>query len=276
VTASPPLDPPVGHAPPWGTQRMPESISAGINTELCVTATQRCTASIDRGNVDVWRIDLDVLTPARWAQVVSTEEFAEAARLRRPRDRDRFLQGRYCLRLLLARYLGKPAAALGLYRDANGKPQLPAADGLSFNVTHSGALAAIAIGRQRQIGIDIECAVLPEDVRGLAQQVFSAAENSAFADLDDTSLTLPFLTGWTRKEAYLKALGVGLYRDPRSVDVGLEAQPLQLDDANGAAIAISTLPSDADCVLSLAVSSVPYAAPAAVCIQPFDVPPEAA
>jgi 4'-phosphopantetheinyl transferase len=211
--------------------------------------------AIDHGEVDVWRIDLDVLTPAAWPQALTVEDFVRADRFIQHRDRNRFLQARFSLRMLLAGYSGLAPRSLGFQFNAHGKPSLPPRHGLAFNLSHSGNLAAIAIGRQQAIGIDIECMKPPDEPLSLAQLVFSAEECDALAALPDEATTLAFLTCWTRKEAYLKALGVGFTREPCSVTVGLAGSRSQVQDLlHSEIVEVETISADNDAVISLAVS----------------------
>jgi phosphopantetheine--protein transferase-like protein len=116
----------------------------------------------------------------------------------------------------------------------------------------------VAIGRQPEIGIDIERIKSPTHVHQLARQVFSDDEYADFSAMPDDALTLPFLICWTRKEAYLKALGVGLTRDPQCITVGLQAQRVRLRDAtHGDWLALETLTTEDGAVISLAVCDTP-------------------
>jgi 4'-phosphopantetheinyl transferase len=221
---------------------------------MTAAPTASITQAIDRGDIDVWTIDIDQQTPDAWHGVVSADEFVRADRFIRQADRNRFLQARYSLRTLLARYAGQAASTLVFDCNAHGKPALAGADAPGFNLSHSGNLAVVAIGRQPAIGIDIERIKSPTHVHQLARQVFSDEEYADFAAMPDDALTLPFLICWTRKEAWLKALGIGLTRDPQCMTVGLKAQRARLLDAtHGEWLALETLATDNGAVISLAV-----------------------
>jgi 4'-phosphopantetheinyl transferase len=226
---------------------------------------------VDRGEVDVWRFDLDRLTPGAWPQALTGEDFRRADRFVHETHRNRFLQARLGLRTLLAGYSGVAPRQLEFRFNAHGKPSLGPAYRLGFNLSHSGNLAAIAIGRQRAIGVDIERLTPPADLHHLAQQVFSEEEVSKLAALPDGSLTLPFLVCWTRKESYLKALGVGLARDPRSVTVGLSAiRALARDGLHAGTVEVETIAVEPEAVLSLAVGGGRRDRYRAVRIRHFD------
>ena len=217
------------------------------------------------GCVDVWCINLDQLTPEAWPDTLTADDLRRAGRFVRPSQREHFLQARCCLRTLLGRYtqLAPPAPPWSF--NAYGKPLLAPAHGLCFNLSHSGNLAAIAIGRQSapekergkekerekemeaqtrmEIGIDIERLRTPDDLPGLARLVFCSAECAAFEALAKDERTRAFLTCWTRKEAYLKALGVGLMLDPRRINVGLDARRAHIENLlePGAVVVVDNL-----------------------------------
>lgn len=209
---------------------------------------------IDSGEIDVWRIDLDQTTPDAWHDALAAEDFVRAGRFAKPVHRERFLQSRFCLRTLLSAYTGVAARNLEFEFNAEGKPLLAQRYRLRFNLSHSENLAAIAVGRQDAIGIDIERLTPPADIRQLARQVFTENECRVLDGLPDHALALPFLTGWTRKEAVLKALGVGLTLDPRRITVGLCAGRRRIHHRlHAGTIEVKTIADDDHAVLSLAI-----------------------
>ncbi|RTL57967.1 MAG: 4'-phosphopantetheinyl transferase superfamily protein [Rhodocyclaceae bacterium] len=178
---------------------------------------------IDQGGIDLWRVDLAQRTADAWPRALTPDELARAGRFARRELAERFLQCRFALRTLLAAYSGLPMHALPIQVSAQGKPQLPTALALGFNLSHAGGHALIAIGRQRGIGVDIECGVPAGDLKALARQVFSEAEWPVLSPLGGDDLARAFLLGWTRKEACLKALGTGLLLEPDRIDAGLSS-----------------------------------------------------
>ncbi len=204
-----------------------------------------------RDEVHVYAVDLtDESGPSAQA-TLSPAEGARALRYRFGRDRRRFVHSRVALRSLLAHYLGVDAAAVAIELDANGKPHVPGSP-LGFNLSHAGDLALVAVGQSSGIGIDVEERVPRAHLRPLCGEVLSPAERPAFDALADSDLPGPFYALWTRKEAVLKALGTGLLRDPRSLDVGVEG-PRLIDDGNGTGVEVATLEDDGTHVAALAV-----------------------
>jgi 4'-phosphopantetheinyl transferase len=158
------------------------------------------------------------------AQCLSADERRRANRFAFERDRRRFIVGRAWLRRQLASRLSLRPEIVEIEYGPRGKPVLPArlADsGLRFNVSHSEDLAVYAFARGREIGIDVEAVRAIEDADAIAARFFSARENSAYRALDSRDKPLGFFSCWTRKEAFIKALGDGLYHPLDSFDVSL-------------------------------------------------------
>lgn len=164
-----------------------------------------------------WRLGKAPNEVAALKRSLSPDEIARAERFYFPRHHDAFVVARAGLRATLARYLDVPPAALAFrYGDA-GKPELPRADcgelaggEFAFNLSHSGEWAICAVARRGPLGIDIERVREMNDAAGLARRYFSAAEVGVWQRLAPAEQRAAFFRCWTRKEAYLKALGDGL------------------------------------------------------------------
>jgi 4'-phosphopantetheinyl transferase len=145
---------------------------------------------------------------------LSEDEHRRAARFRFARDRRRFIVGRARLRELLGARLGMPPESIALAYGRHGKPALGgrlARSGWRFNVSHSGEVALYAFSRgDAEIGVDLEAVrPLPEADR-IAAGFFSPRESEAYARLAPHEKCAGFFRCWTRKEAFVKALGGGL------------------------------------------------------------------
>lgn len=161
--------------------------------------------------LDAWLFDLDPAPAdlARLADLLDAGERNRAARFRFERDRQRFVARRGQLRRLLARYLDRPAAAIAFTTNAYGKPALHDADGWHFNLSHSGGLGLCVVDRI-EIGCDLERRDPRLADRATAVRFFAPAEVAALDALPPEQWTEGFFNCWTRKEAYVKALGLGL------------------------------------------------------------------
>lgn len=191
------------------------------------------------GDVHVWRIDLGGFRGhiERFGAVMSHDEQARARCFHFRRDRERYTVARGSLRLLLGRYLDLPPERVTFGYGRYGKPELKGGD-IGFNSSHSGTIVLHAFARAARVGVDVE-AIRPEVVReGLEATVFSPGERAAFRRLPEAAAVPGFFSVWTRKEAYIKAVGAGFSYPLRafSVSVGVN-RPAQLieDTAWGAA-----------------------------------------
>jgi len=97
---------------------------------------------------------------------------------------------------------------------------------VKFNLAHSGGDAVIALTDGAVIGVDIELLRPIADVESLASLVFSDAERRELELVSDP--VSAFLNGWTRKEAYVKALGLGLSAPLTEITVSLSGSPTLL------------------------------------------------
>src|SRR5260370_29707972 len=170
--------------------------------------------ALPEDEIHVWRTSLDVAASgvAKVRQMLSPDERERADRFHFEADRRRCVIGRGYLRLLLGEILDLPANKLQFEYDEFGKPGLIPRQGLplQFNVSHSGDLILIAITMGRAVGIDVERIRTDLDLDGIAARFFSTNECKALASLAGPARFEAFFRCWTRKEAYLKARGVGL------------------------------------------------------------------
>lgn len=174
---------------------------------------------------ELWRFPLDQYLPAAAIATLSPDEIARARRFVFEKDRHHFMAARAALRQLLARHLGQAPASLQFTAGPFGKPALADAPGLHFNLSHSGATGVLALSERLATGIDVEVLRPMPDAGALADAYFAPAERSAIAALDDAAdRDAAFLRCWTRKEACLKAVGIGLHLATASFDVGIRAE----------------------------------------------------
>jgi 4'-phosphopantetheinyl transferase len=176
--------------------------------------------------IHVWRIDLAAVTESSDdAPVLSPDEHERAVRLLSERKRARFIAGRSALRKLLGRYLDEEPQALVFRYGPHGKPALAAkasSAALTFNFSHSGDLALLCVATGREVGIDIENRHRDITVDSFAQHILCENEAAALRRLPAERHKQALLTAWTRKEAYVKALGVGLAWSMKSIPAGID------------------------------------------------------
>jgi 4'-phosphopantetheinyl transferase len=178
------------------------------------------------GEVHVWRAPLE--PPAHLLQrleaTLAGDERARAARFRMPVHRGRYVAGRGILRVLLGAYLGLRPEELRFAYTPHDKPYLPDQEhtgGLRFNLSNAEDLALVAFARGRRLGVDLENLKPMPDALSIATRFFSAPENQAFATVPEAERERAFFTCWTRKEAFVKAVGEGLSMPLDRFDVTL-------------------------------------------------------
>jgi 4'-phosphopantetheinyl transferase len=195
---------------------------------------------IDPHAVHVWSLRLDLYQAAddRLERVISADEAARADRFVVAADRRRYVAARGLLRVVLSGYLGVRPHDVALEAGARGKPQLANRADPRFNLSHAGALGLVAVSADREVGVDIEEIRDVGDLEDLAETCFSPVERAALTAVPATQRQRAFFAGWTRKEAFLKALGEGLSWPLASFDVtltpGEAARLLRVHEAPGA------------------------------------------
>lgn len=177
-------------------------------------------------DVHVWRAGLEqpegLIRQLR--QTLSAEEQERADRFRFDVHRNHFIVGRGLLREIIGRYLNVEPGRLQFCYGPQGKPGILNSDGdpgLRFNLAHSGQLALCAVTRNREIGVDLEYVRPVLDMDLVAERNFSPRENAVLQALPASERQLAFFNCWTRKEAYIKAIGEGLSRPLDQFDVSL-------------------------------------------------------
>lgn len=153
-------------------------------------------------------------------EAVGEAELARAMRHGDAVEAVRFLASHAILRAVLASALGEAQSRLAFTADETGKPRL-AGDPIRFNMARSGAALLIGLSEAREIGVDIELASGVPLHADLARSHLSRRERDALQAQGSPRLLEAFLQIWTRKEACVKAAGLGLAMPLQNVEVGL-------------------------------------------------------
>jgi 4'-phosphopantetheinyl transferase len=182
----------------------------------------RASVSQLESEVHVWRGDLRELSEDqdRFAETLSDSERARAARIKSERTRLGFVLRRGLLRHVLSTYVERSPESLGFSTDSEGKPSLTDAGRLEFSASSSHDLVLIAVAWNRKVGVDIEYIDVDFDFQAVAQRWFAPNECACLMKLNPRDAKNAFFAFWTRKEAYVKALGQGLRSLP-NVEVPL-------------------------------------------------------
>ena len=187
---------------------------------------------LDGAEIEVWSIDLDQPAGlvAALRAALPPDEQARADRFHFARDRRRFCVAHAALRDILGRQLGQPPAEVTLRSGTYGKPALgPGRSSIEFNLSHAGEYALVALTLGAQVGVDIEQIRPIDNIRQLAAHTFSPAELARLERCPPDLYDQAFFNCWTRKEAVIKALGLGLHCPLDSFDVAcLPGEPARI------------------------------------------------
>ncbi len=183
--------------------------------------------------VHVWRMPLEqsVGCVHQLLQSLSADEQTRAARFHFERDRRRFIVARGTLRIILSSYLSLEPSHPQFGYGSHGKPYLATPDycAIRFNLAHSHELALYAFSHEREVGVDIEYIRPMPDLEQVAERFFSVSESAALQALPPDQQLAAFFNCWTRKEAYIKAIGDGLTQPLDQFQVSLAPEdPPQL------------------------------------------------
>lgn len=179
--------------------------------------------SLETGTVHVWRIALNQEDDRveRFRQTLETGELERAGRFHFDKHRHHFIVARGFLRSVVARYLGSQPETLRFEYGVYGKPALSSEHTLRFNLSHSNEVALLAVSLDAEIGVDVEHIRADFASEDIARRYFSRAEVEVFNALPAEDRVAAFFRCWTRKEAYIKAIGKGFSQALSAFDVTL-------------------------------------------------------
>jgi len=166
--------------------------------------------------VHLWSVDLrpPVERVEALRRLLTGREIERAERFHFDRHRRRFIVRRGALRLLAGGYLDRDPTGLRFAEGDKGKPFVPqtvaAADFLHFNLSDSKDLAVYAFTRGAELGVDVEILRPMPDAEQIAERFFSIEERQSLRQVPASRKARAFFNCWTRKEAYIKAIGEGL------------------------------------------------------------------
>jgi 4'-phosphopantetheinyl transferase len=209
---------------------------------------------VNPSKIDVWRVALDgaqcgsetatllytVEQLVAWRAMLSVEEQTRSDAFHAEGHRRDYIVAHAALRNVLGKLLSAdPASVLfaegsftqsGAPGPAEGrvKPTLQARD-LRFNLSHTQGMALIAVGEGREVGVDVERIRPMDDLEEVARSVMSAEESEQWTRIPESDRSRAFYRLWTRKESYLKAIGLGLYRNLQDVTVPVSVNAMDVN-----------------------------------------------
>jgi 4'-phosphopantetheinyl transferase len=210
-----------------------------VSAEGAWAAGPLCPQLAD-GAVHVWRADLNEVAEDL-GKLLCSEERARAERMVDERNGELWRRSRGLLRALLGRYLQREPSSLRFSTGEHGKPALAddSSPTVNFNMSHSGQLALYAFSDAGAVGVDVEVARRPTDEVAIAARVLGASEAARLRALDPETRRQEFLRAWTRYEAELKCLGMGIGGTDGGIE-GTRPWVADLELGQGAACAVAT------------------------------------
>jgi 4'-phosphopantetheinyl transferase len=199
---------------------MPDSQQFHSHGEWRLPANKR---ALGDDEVDVWRVSLAPLGSMvnDFRGHLSGQEIDRAEKFKFQNDRERYILTHGLLRGILSLYTDVAPEELRFTENPYGKPELvhPSGSNLTFNMSHSHEMALIGIARGRQIGVDIEYVKKDFEWKEIIERFFSPREIQMINALPKNLQHRAFFACWTRKEAYVKATGMGLSLPLKEFDV---------------------------------------------------------
>jgi 4'-phosphopantetheinyl transferase len=222
----------------------------------------------DDNEVAIWfvRLDRRAQPVERLRRLLSPDEQDRLERFRFRHDAIRFVTLRAVLRAVLAERLGASPEEIRFAYGPYGKPELAMPfnrRGVAFSVSHSADLGVVAVTAGRRVGVDIERVRPLPDLEAMSEQVFSPREQGALRTIPPVLRPRAFLNGWTRKEAYIKAIGTGCAHPLARFSVSLApGAPVRLEQCEDDASeperwTLEALDPDPDYVAAIAVEGRP-------------------
>lgn len=191
---------------PYNLLLMPDSSKYMITSGFATLNTDQCTLKETR--IDIWQFSLaKVLHGA--SHIMNPAECAQAQRYHFQHHQRRYATARTSLRMILARYLNQAPESIDFSYNTYGKPSVIHYSKIQFNLSHSGDLALLAVGKNCSLGIDLE-SYSARPYTGIAKNLFSKQEFEEFIKTPQELKTAVFFHIWSQKEAFIKACGLGL------------------------------------------------------------------
>lgn len=158
-----------------------------------------------------------------YGKTLSQDERIRALKFRNEKARTDFILSRGFLREKLSLFLNLSPTEIEIAASEYGKPYLKSSEKLNyeFNISHSGDRLVLAITKGFPVGIDIEKINSQQNLE-ISQHVFSVDELNELNGYDSLEKIAAFYKGWTQKEAFIKAVGLGMSYPLKSFSVLLD------------------------------------------------------
>ena len=166
---------------------------------------------INERDIHIYRHSLETSSELlrEYETLLSRDELQKAYRYRFEKDKIHYITGRALLRIIAAEYLDEAPGKINFSYKNKGKPFIKGS-AVKFNLAHSGGIAVYAFAKNMDIGIDTELVREMPDALKIAMRFFSEEEVKEISELSEDKIIEAFFNCWTRKEAFIKAVGEGL------------------------------------------------------------------
>jgi 4'-phosphopantetheinyl transferase len=181
--------------------------------------------TLQQNEIHLWAVDLDNFEfPCNKAaqQILPESEREKSFRFRFDIIRMRYTKCHFLLRVLLGQYLGVDFYDQEFYRNQHGKPSLSSTkdhNPILFNLSNSENICVYVFTHEGEVGVDVEKIHDLSEMGKIVERFFSPLENKQFCSLPENNRKKTFFKYWTRKEALIKAMGVGLSFPLDKVDI---------------------------------------------------------
>lgn len=191
-----------------------------------------CSFNLAAQDVHVWMIEIknETFLYDQLVQLLNADETERLNRFKKQDDKLRFAYAHAGLRILCSKYLGQPPATIVFTETINKKPCIEICFGnLFFNLSHSGKKILIAFSTASEVGVDIEQIRPDFKLDDFMQRNYSPSEISSIISQPTAMQLNLFFKFWSRKEAWLKATGIGIFSSLDSIDTSQKKNNVHTD-----------------------------------------------
>jgi len=191
---------------------------------------------LDKSRIEIRWLSFDADAPLDpcFLAALDDEERMQAAKFLFAEDRATYIAAHVLKRVTLSSVYPLAAADWRFERSAHGKPFIPhshAASSLSFNLAHTRGFVAVALAHDIMVGIDVERIQIGKLDQDLADRLFASTEADATRGLPQPAQVEALYTYWTLKEAFIKAVGLGLSLPLDAFAFTLEPLSISFDES---------------------------------------------
>ncbi|RXJ94839.1 hypothetical protein CRV00_05770 [Malaciobacter molluscorum] len=162
-------------------------------------------------NIHIWKIDFTKISSniKTYLYLLNNDEISRANKFLLKNKYKSYIATRIILKILLQYYINREGYKIQLHKNQYGKPYLKDNE-IYFNISHTSDMSLIAFSKNKEFGIDLESNECDNNIVNISAKYFTQREKNWIENLPNNKKTKGFIYCWVRKEAYIKALGLGL------------------------------------------------------------------